>query len=305
MSTMFKKDNNNKVGFVGTGSARDKRKAKLEADEKELEALMNGEQSSDSEEDQDEAKGQNDGQETEVQETKDTAEETEPTSAEERTYKKRYSDLRRNSTQTIQEYKDKIEKLNAQLEQQGVTIDKDNMDKWIADNPDVAAYIESVADRKAQEKFEGANERLLKLDEEQKDFQRQRAEASIRKAHPDFDSLRDDDKFHSWADDQPKWVKDALYENEDDPMSVVRVIDLYKMDNGLTAKAKKESKKAAAMDVAGRGSSPKNEIEDTKPTFSESQIKKNSDAWFEKNWDAIQEAMSEGRFIYDLSGGAR
>ena len=45
---------------------------------------------------------------------------------------------------------------------------------------------------------------------------------------PDAES----DTFHDWAEEQPKWVQDALYENADDPASVVRVIDLYKSDKG-------------------------------------------------------------------------
>ena len=65
----------------------------------------------------------------------------------------------------------------------------------------------------------------------------------IRETHPDFDTLRKADEFHDWAEAQPKWVQDAIYENADDPASVVRVIDLYKVDKGLTKTAKKASKK--------------------------------------------------------------
>jgi hypothetical protein len=45
-----------------------------------------------------------------------------------------------------------------------------------------------------------------------------------------------DDTFHKWAEDQPKWVQDALYENTEDAKSVARVIDLYKVDQGITTK---------------------------------------------------------------------
>jgi hypothetical protein len=67
-----------------------------------------------------------------------------------------------------------------------------------------------------------------------------KAENVIRKSHPDFDELRDSDEFHNWAEEQPKWVRDALYENMDDPASVIRVIDLYKVDNGYDTSAKKD-----------------------------------------------------------------
>ena len=45
--------------------------------------------------------------------------------------------------------------------------------------------------------------------------------------HPDFDDIRDSDEFHEWAESQPKWVQDALYENDNDARSAARAIDLY------------------------------------------------------------------------------
>ena len=36
------------------------------------------------------------------------------------------------------------------------------------------------------------------------------------KLHPDFSQIREDDSFHDWAEAQPKWVQDALYDNETD-----------------------------------------------------------------------------------------
>ena len=102
--------------------------------------------------------------------------------------------------------------------------------------------------------FSKADTRLKELDEAQSEAQRVKAENKIRESHPDFDKLREADEFHNLADEQPKWVKDALYENADDPASVVRVIDLYKSDKGLTKEAKKANKKAVASPVARRAS---------------------------------------------------
>lgn len=291
-----------KAGFVGTGSPRDKRKAKIEAEEAELKAMMEGK--TDEGEDKEKPR-QEDGQEDQVQAAADTEEDPEPTSAEERTFKKRYGDLRRHAQQKEKDLQDRIAKLEERIKDGsgGTPTDPEEIAKWAKENPDVASIIETIAEQKANERFEGANERLKKLDEEHSALQRSRSEQLIRKAHPDFDKLRDDDTFHDWADNQPKWVRDALYENEDDPKSVVRVIDLYKMDNGLTVQDRKAKAKLAASDVGAKSTAP--EVENEKPTYKESQIKKNSDKWFEQNWDAIQEAMKEGRFVYDLSGGAR
>ena len=74
--------------------------------------------------------------------------------------------------------------------------------------------------------------------------------------HPDFIEIRQDDTFHAWAKDQPKWVQDALYENMDDAKSVARVIDLYKVDKGITTKKSNTSDKAAASSVKTKGAQP-------------------------------------------------
>jgi len=42
--------------------------------------------------------------------------------------------------------------------------------------------------------------------------------------HPDFDDIRDSDDFHEWAEEQPKWVQDSLYENDNDARSAARAI---------------------------------------------------------------------------------
>ena len=39
---------------------------------------------------------------------------------------------------------------------------------------------------------------------------KEKAEVELMKIHPDFNDIRDSDDFHDWADEQPKWVQDAL-----------------------------------------------------------------------------------------------
>jgi len=142
------------------------------------------------------------------------------------------------------------------------------------------------------------------IDEMSEEANRSKSMDAIRESHSDFDDLKESDEFHDWAGEQPKWVQDALYENQDDPRSVVRVIDLYKVDKGLDTKARKKSSKAAASAVVTKRSSKPSEAE-TEVSFTESMISKMSMKEFEKNQDAIMEAQRTGKFIYDLSGGAR
>ena len=67
--------------------------------------------------------------------------------------------------------------------------------------------------------------------------------------HPDFGEIRDSDDFHEWAEEQPKWGQDALYENDNDARSAARAIDLYKADKGIGKQSKSKNDKSAAKEV--------------------------------------------------------
>ena len=79
-------------------------------------------------------------------------------------------------------------------------------------------------------------ERIKLIDEMQTSASKEKAEAELMRLHPDFDDIRDSDEFHQWAEDQPKWIQDALYENDNDARSAARAIDLYKADMGIGKK---------------------------------------------------------------------
>ncbi len=68
---------------------------------------------------------------------------------------------------------------------------------------------------------------------------KEKAEAELMKIHPDFAEIRDSDDFHDWADEQPKWVQDALYENSEDARSAARAIDLIQSQIETLAKKKR------------------------------------------------------------------
>ena len=152
--------------------------------------------------------------------------------------------------------------------------------------------------------FSKAEIRLQELDEARIEIERTKAESEIRKSHEDFDDLKKSDDFHNWADEQPKWVKDALYENSDDPASVVRVIDLYKVDKGITNNDKKTKRKSAASTVTKR-SKTQVDVEDASNTIRESEVARMSTSEFEERSDEINKAIRSGKFVYDVSGKAR
>jgi hypothetical protein len=237
----------------------------------------------------------------------DVEQEAEPTNAEERSFKKRYGDLRRHQQQKEREYEERINKLEQQLKdasQKSIKLPKSDQDieAWTKQYPDVAAIVETIAIKKAREQAQSMEERVKEIDEMKASAAREKAEAELMRLHPDFDEIRDDDDFHEWVEEQPKWVQDALYENDTDARSAARAIDLYKADRNI--KVKKSSPRDAASAVSTKGRSKPAES-DTSKGFRESQVAKMSAAEYERVADDVMEAIRTGKFIYDLSGSAR
>ena len=227
-------------------------------------------------------------------------------SREEKSFKKRYGDVRRHMQQKEKEWEEKFAALENRLGEENIRPPKsdEDIESWAAEYPDVASIVETIAAKKAQEMFNKAEDRLQKLDAKEAEISRTSAEDNIRKAHSDFDKLREADDFHDWVDEQPKWVQNALYENSDDADSVIRVIDLYKVDNGMTKSDYAANRKNAAKTVK-KGSKAKIEADQSAGSYKESDIAKMSAKDYEKQEEAITAAIRSGKFIYDLSGSAR
>ena len=242
-------------------------------------------------------------------ETKEEDQEAEPVGAEEKSFKKRYGDLRRHMQEKEKSWDEKFKQLEGQLKdvtQKEIKLPKsdDDIEAWATQYPDVAAIVETIAIKKAREQAAGLEDRVKEIDEMRATASREKAEAELMKAHPDFGDIRDSDDFHQWADEQPKWVQDALYENDNDARSAARAIDLYKADRNIKTKKPADSKDAARS-VNSRNSRSQPEDNDSTTTFKESQVAKMSPQQYEKAADQIMEAIRTGKFIYDMSGSAR
>jgi len=248
-------------------------------------------------------------QKGEVAETTEETVEAEPANAEEKSFKKRYGDLRRHMQDKEKDWDDKFKTLQRQLEdstKQEIKLPKSDGDieAWAEQYPDVAAIVETIAIKKAREQAAGLEERVKEIDEMKADATRKKAEVELMTAHPDFGEIRDDDAFHDWVDEQPKWVQDALYENADDSRSASRAIDLYKADMGIKKTKPASNNKDAARSVNSRSNATP-DSDDSKNVFKESQVNKMTAQQYEKASDAIMEAIRTGKFIYDMSGNAR
>ena len=240
----------------------------------------------------------------------ETPSEEEPTNAEEKTFKKRYGDLRRHTQDKEKQFQKQLDDMKEQLakatkKEMKLPKSDEDIEAWATEYPDVAKIVETIAMKKAKEQSLELESRIQKIDEMSADAQKDKAEAELMRIHPDFNDIRDSDEFHDWAEEQPKWVQDALYENDNDARSAARAIDLYKSDKGIGKEVKTKSDKSAAMEVGTKNTKTKVDATDSGKKILESSVQKMSAQQYEKQADTIMEAIRSGNFVYDVSGSAR
>jgi hypothetical protein len=245
---------------------------------------------------------------TEANESPKEDDQQEPESSEERTFKKRYGDLRRHSQKLQDDLQKQIDGLQDQLTKAAhkeikLPKSEDELSAWATEYPDVYKIVETIAMKKAKEQSTGIEDRLKKIDEAERSTAREKAEFELLRLHPDFGDIRDQDEFHQWVEDQPIGIQQALYENDTDAKSAARAIDLYKSDKGIKT-AKKTSDKDLASAV-GRGTRSSPSASSNEGAIYESQVAKMSMKEYESRQEEINTSMRTGKFVYDLSGNAR
>jgi len=278
-----------KKAFMEKPSTHEER---IKRDEEELKQLM------------EEQKGEAES----VEETK-AEDEEEPKTAEERTFKKRYGDLRRHSQEKEKDFQKQLDDLKSQLskatkKEMKLPKSDEDISEWAKEYPDVAAIVETIATKKAREQSEDIAKRIKEIDERDANSIKEKAEVELLRLHPDFADIRESDEFHEWAEQQPKWVQNALYENDNDAKSAARAIDLYKSDKGIGKTKEKSNDSGAAKAVSTKSKTSVSETNNA-VTFKESTVDKMSADEYAAKADVIMEAIRSGNFIYDLSGSAR
>ena len=251
------------------------------------------------------SQGETDEAEPEVEQEAEPEVEAKPLDREEETFKKRYGDIRKHLADKEREWETKLEQMKSQLDlasRNELVLPKSDSDieAWAKKYPDVAGIVEAIADRKAAERSGDLDNRLKEIEKLRTQATKEKAEVELMKLHPDFSDIREDNAFHDWAEEQPKWVQDALYENTDDARSVARVIDLYKQDKGIAKLKVKNDDKAAASSISTRRSATP-EPDQASNYLTESAVNKMSSKEYDKRQEEILEAMRTGKFIYDMS----
>ena len=233
------------------------------------------------------------------------AQEQEPVeqlNAEEESYKKRYQDIQRHIQTVRDQSATQIAEMQKQLDaatRSQIKFPKtdEEVEAWSKRYPDVAKIVDTIAQKRANEALREGEKRLEKVEQFEKQINKKSAEQRLLERHPDFPKIRQDKKFHDWVALQHPTVQDSVYKNNTDAEWAASTIDLYKAQTGT-----KTSKSAAQ--AVGRTSSSTPAAK-SKAVFSESAVARMSDKEFEKNQEAIQEALASGKFEYDVSGAAR
>jgi predicted flap endonuclease-1-like 5' DNA nuclease len=175
--------------------------------------------------------------------------------------------------------------------------------EWAAKYPDVAGMIKTIALKEVQGVREEITTTRQQIADEKLEAAKARAFGELMSEHPDFLDIRETEEFHTWAEGQAKWVRDALYENDTDAQAAIAAVDLFKFKTQKAAPKKatpKDDRKDAARGV-GKSMTSAPDTEGRRNVFRESDLAKMDRKEYAKLSDEIDKAMREGRIDYDLS----
>lgn len=205
------------------------------------------------------------------------------TSDEDKSWAKRYADLRRLQQQQAQ----RLKELEAQ-KSTPAALTREQVEAWVKDNPKAAEIVKALAKEVVP---------TDDIEEVRTEIERTKAMNKILKSHPDFDEITGSDTFHDWADKQPANVQNLIFsENAED---VIWALDLFKKKE-IQTNPKKDA--ASLVKTKSAGSEPSKK---SSPVYTESMVQKMSLAEYEQHETEILKAQKSGNFVYDLSAGAR
>ena len=219
-------------------------------------------------------------------------------------YKKRYDDLKTHYDRKQNESKQKTEELEAKLRlaeknqaMANYTPPKtdDELKSFKEKYPDVYDVVETISQKQASRQVESLQEEVKSLRKREEDLVVQSAYRELVNAHQDFNELKDSQEFIDWLNTQPSSISDGVTKNSKDSKWAIRVVDLYKADNGLS-KSKPSSITSAAQSVTKTKAKSVNVSGDTnKKIWKQSEIQKMSSRTYEKFENEIDIAFKEGR----------
>jgi hypothetical protein len=260
----------------------------------------------DDDEEQEEVQAQDPTQEEEVatqeEQTPNPASFVEAQKKDDTDYKKRYDDLKRHYDAKLQEWKndrqDMLSRLSASQPSQAEVQNNDSsLDQFKSQYPDVYEAIDKISASKSELKVKKLEEDLLSLKEKEAQLEKEKAYQELLRLQPDFDTLKTDEKFTGWLDQQPTSISDGIYNNNTDAKWASRVVDLYRADIGTkdTKKSTANKSKDAAMSVSKTNTTNVATSKQDGKIWKVSEIAKLKPWEFDKLEKEIDQARAEGR----------
>lgn len=241
---------------------------------------------------------------------------------EDKTWKKRYADLRSYTDRQKNEEKAEKEALKAELAKLKSEVaqlslpandinDVEGARDWERKYPDLARTLKTLWREDLQIVREEKENDRNELKEVQRELARNRAYNAVLRAHPDFEELINNPDFQEWVDRQPEekgvigqTIFDALRVNETDADAAIKAVDFFKREQEFTRRPRNKAAREA-VEVPGRTSPTAPTPNIGGRTFKESEV----EAMSLREWEPLEKeidlAKREGRFIYDVSGATR
>lgn len=227
---------------------------------------------------------------------------------EEKTWGKRYADLRR-----LDQKKDtKIRDLEAQLSKASQSHlqlpdpnDDKALDEWVNSYPDLARVLTTLAGKQAEKATAEVKAQLEQLDIDRRAARKTNAMEALAQAHPDFFGvIRLDENFHEWLASKSQAIQDIMYRDDnEDWKSASDVISMYKAETGVITKPQTKKQPGAEREV--RVQSRPTPSASSQYIFTESQIQKMDGPTYDLNEAKIAQAMKDGKVLMDITAGSR
>jgi len=221
-------------------------------------------------------------------------------------WKKRYGDLKSYHDKKLNEVKAEQEQFKAEVSaaaRQAPQKTDEELEEFRSEYPDVMEIVETVAEKKAQERAATLTAEVAELQQKNKGQEAQTAYQELLNTHPDFDELREDKNFLGWLNAQPEEISDAIFKNNTNVKWASRVVDMYKAEVGIKKsdkpkRTKNQRNRDAATSVGSKRSTPL-KTDDGKRIWKLSEIRSLKGAEFEKHEAEIDAAVEEGRIVDD------
>lgn len=230
--------------------------------------------------------------------------EKQPEPAPQNKAEKRYYDLKAHHDKTVSELRKEVEELRKKAEASGkdVTMPKteEEVSQFKTRNPELFDMIVALARRETEDNTKAVQEKLKEVEARELKQKAEEARVAVMNAHPDFESLKDSDDFHDWAETQSEEIQSWIYNNPYNAKNAIAAITLYKAERGSVNKSQPSGKEQSApvADAASLVSTRAQDVGVTRDTaFTPEQLKNMSLDEFERNKELIfkQLAQNKGR----------